>query len=118
MSNNRLDNRTKLSYRTISGSGRKPWRQKGTGRARAGSFRSCIWRSGVKSFLSSRRLYKKKINKKVYKSALNCIFSILYRQNRVIILDDSLFNSLNFYKSSFFFKFLENNDLNNKKLYI
>ncbi|MFI4847229.1 MAG: 50S ribosomal protein L4 [Candidatus Makana argininalis] len=70
----------------VSGSGKKPWKQKGSGKARSGSFQSPIWRSGGVTFASKKKNYKKKINKKMYKGALKCIFSELLRQDRLIIV--------------------------------
>ncbi|AFA41052.1 50S ribosomal subunit protein L4 [Wigglesworthia glossinidia endosymbiont of Glossina morsitans morsitans (Yale colony)] len=70
----------------ITGSGKKPWRQKGTGRARAGSTKSPIWRSGGVTFAKKTRSYKQKINKKMYQSALKSILSELLRQNRLILV--------------------------------
>ncbi|XBC39176.1 MAG: 50S ribosomal protein L4 [Buchnera aphidicola (Nurudea shiraii)] len=72
----------------VSGSGKKPWRQKGTGRARAGSLRSPIWRSGGITFASKPRNFSKKINKKMYRGALRSIFSELIRKNRFFIFED------------------------------
>ncbi|WP_343182480.1 50S ribosomal protein L4 [Buchnera aphidicola] len=69
----------------VSGSGKKPWRQKGTGRARVGSIRSPIWRSGGVTFAAKPRSYKQKVNKKMYRGALRSIFSTLIRQNRLLI---------------------------------
>lgn len=69
----------------VSGSGKKPWRQKGTGRARAGSLRSPLWRSGGITFPSQPKNYFKKINKKMYRGALKSIFSELIRQNRLLV---------------------------------
>ncbi|WMY97278.1 MAG: 50S ribosomal protein L4 [Arsenophonus sp.] len=71
----------------VSGSGKKPWRQKGTGRARAGSTKSPIWRSGGVTFTSKFKKYRQKINKKMYKGALKSIFSELIRQKRLILMD-------------------------------
>ena len=68
----------------VSGGGKKPWRQKGTGRARAGTSSSPIWRSGGVTFASKTRNHKNKINKKMYKAALQCIFSELIRQDRLL----------------------------------
>ncbi|BAC24690.1 rplD [Wigglesworthia glossinidia endosymbiont of Glossina brevipalpis] len=70
----------------VIGSGKKPWRQKGTGRARAGSVKSPIWRSGGVTFAKKTRDFKHKINKKMYKNALKSIFSELCRQNRILIV--------------------------------
>ncbi|WP_343183008.1 50S ribosomal protein L4 [Buchnera aphidicola (Neophyllaphis podocarpi)] len=72
----------------VKGSGRKPWRQKGTGRARAGSFSSPIWRSGGVTFAAKPRNYSQKVNKKMYKSSLKSIFSELLRENRLLIFND------------------------------
>ncbi|MXP51280.1 50S ribosomal protein L4 [Pantoea sp. SoEX] len=71
----------------VSGSGKKPWRQKGTGRARAGSLRSPIWRSGGVTFAAKPRSYSQKINKKMYRGALKSILSELIRQNRLLIFE-------------------------------
>lgn len=69
----------------VSGSGKKPWRQKGTGRARVGSIRSPIWRSGGVTFAAKPKSYIQKVNKKMYRGALKVIFSTLIRQNRLIV---------------------------------
>ena len=58
----------------VSGGGKKPWRQKGTGRARAGTIRSPIWRSGGVTFAARPRDFEQKLNKKMYRAALRCIF--------------------------------------------
>jgi large subunit ribosomal protein L4 len=72
----------------VSGGGRKPWRQKGTGRARAGTIRSPIWRGGGLAFAASTRDYSQKLNTKMYRAALSCILSELVRQDRFIVLKD------------------------------
>jgi large subunit ribosomal protein L4 len=72
----------------VSGGGRKPWRQKGTGRARAGTIRSPIWRGGGVAFAASTRDYSQKLNTKMYRAALSCILSELVRQDRFIVLKD------------------------------
>lgn len=71
----------------VSGGGIKPWRQKGTGRARAGTIRSPIWRKGGVTFAAKPRCYKQKVNKKMYKGALRSIISELIRQDRLIVID-------------------------------
>ncbi|RDI46976.1 50S ribosomal protein L4 [Aquicella lusitana] len=71
----------------VSGGGVKPFRQKGTGRARAGTIRSPLWRTGGKVFAAKPRSYKQKVNKKMYKGALRSIFSELIRQERLVIVD-------------------------------
>ena len=72
----------------VRGGGRKPWRQKGTGRARAGTIRSPIWRSGGVTFAAKPRDYSKKLNKKMYRGAMQCILSELIRQNRLIVVNE------------------------------
>jgi large subunit ribosomal protein L4 len=70
-----------------SGGGAKPWRQKGTGRARAGTIRSPIWVGGGRAFAARPRDYNQKVNKKMYRAALRSICSELVRQDRLIITD-------------------------------
>lgn len=72
----------------VSGGGKKPWRQKGTGRARSGTIRSPIWRAGGVTFAAVPQDHAKKINKKMYRGALRCIVSELIRQERLLIVDD------------------------------
>ncbi|VFP78324.1 50S ribosomal protein L4 [Buchnera aphidicola (Cinara cuneomaculata)] len=84
----RQGSKAQKSRSEVSGSGKKPWRQKGTGRARAGSLRSPIWRSGGVSFAAKPKKYLLKINKKMYQGAIKSIFSELIRQNRLFIFTD------------------------------
>ncbi|ANG64788.1 50S ribosomal protein L4 [Marinobacterium aestuarii] len=72
----------------VSGGGAKPWRQKGTGRARAGTIRSPLWRSGGVTFAAKTRDHSQKVNKKMYRAALRCIFSELVRQDRLVVVED------------------------------
>jgi large subunit ribosomal protein L4 len=72
----------------VSGGGKKPWRQKGTGRARSGSTRSPIWRKGGVTFAAAPRSYDQKVNRKMYQGALRSILSELVRQDRLIVVDD------------------------------
>jgi len=72
----------------VRGGGRKPWRQKGTGRARAGTIRSPIWRSGGVTFAARPQDHSKKLNKKMYRGAMQCILSELIRQDRLLVVDD------------------------------
>jgi large subunit ribosomal protein L4 len=72
----------------VSGGGSKPWRQKGTGRARAGTSRGPIWRSGGVTFAATPRDYTQKVNKKMYRRAIKSILSELVRQERLLIIDD------------------------------
>ncbi len=71
----------------VRGGGRKPWRQKGTGRARAGTIRSPIWRSGGRAFAAKPQDHSQKVNRKMYRGALRCILSELVRQNRLVVTD-------------------------------
>ncbi len=71
----------------VRGGGAKPWKQKGTGRARAGTSRSPLWRSGGVTFASGRPNYKQKVNKKMYRGAIRSILSELIRQDRFIVVD-------------------------------
>lgn len=71
----------------VSGGGKKPWRQKGTGRARAGTIRSPIWRGGGATFAAKPRSFDQKLNKKMYRAALQCILAELNRQERLIVVE-------------------------------
>lgn len=71
----------------VSGGGIKPWRQKGTGRARVGSSRSPLWRKGGVIFAAQPRTFENKVNKKMYKTAIRSILSELIRQDRVMVID-------------------------------
>ncbi|RUO20039.1 50S ribosomal protein L4 [Aliidiomarina shirensis] len=71
----------------VSGGGKKPWRQKGTGRARAGTIRSPIWRSGGVTFAAKPQSHEQKVNKKMYRGALKSILSELVRQDRLIVVE-------------------------------
>jgi large subunit ribosomal protein L4 len=71
-----------------SGGGAKPWRQKGTGRARAGTIRSPIWRGGGKTFAAVPRDHSQKVNRKMYRGAMQSILSELLRQERLIVVKD------------------------------
>ena len=71
----------------VNGGGTKPWRQKGTGRARAGTIRSPIWRGGGTSFPLRPQNHAQKLNKKMYRSAMSSILSELVRQDRLVIVD-------------------------------
>ncbi|MHA7840492.1 MAG: 50S ribosomal protein L4 [Gammaproteobacteria bacterium] len=71
----------------VSGGGRKPWRQKGTGRARAGTIRSPIWVGGGHAFAKRPRNFKQKVNKKMYRAGIRSILSELHRQNALYVVD-------------------------------
>lgn len=77
-----------LTRSEVSGGGKKPWRQKGTGRARAGTTRGPIWRSGGRAFAARPGSYKQKMNKKAYRAALCSILSELLRQERLHVIDN------------------------------
>ena len=83
----RSGNSAQKNRSAVSGGGAKPWRQKGTGRARAGTIRSPIWRAGGVTFASSKRDYSKKVNKKMYRAAMRSVFSELARSERLTVVD-------------------------------
>lgn len=88
MAEARQGTRAQKTRGEVSGSTRKPWRQKGSGRARAGSIRSPIWRSGGVTFAAKPQNYGQKINRKMYRGALRSILSELVRKDRLIIVQD------------------------------
>ena len=88
MAGSRSGTKAHKSRSEVRGGGRKPWRQKGTGRARAGTIRSPLWRGGGVTFAAKPRDYSKKINKKMYKGAMRSIFSALVRQERFVCIDE------------------------------
>ena len=93
----------------VRGGGKKPWRQKGTGRARAGTSRSPLWRGGGVVFPASSKSAKpKKLNKKMYKSAMRSIFSSLAKENRVFLSDKINIENP---KTKDFVDFLKKNEL-------
>lgn len=85
----RQGSRAQKTRSEVRGGGRKPWRQKSTGRARAGSIRSPLWRGGGRSFAARPQDHSVKLNRKMYRGALRCIFSELIRQNRLIAIPPS-----------------------------
>jgi large subunit ribosomal protein L4 len=72
----------------VAGGGAKPWRQKGTGRARSGTISSPIWRSGGVTFAAQPRSYEQKVNKKMYRGAIRSILSELRRSERLIVIEN------------------------------
>ncbi|WP_036253920.1 50S ribosomal protein L4 [Methylobacter sp. BBA5.1] len=74
----------------VSGGGSKPWRQKGTGRARSGTMRSPIWRTGGVAFAARPRTYDQKLNKKMFRVGIRSILSELLRQGRLVVSNDIL----------------------------
>jgi large subunit ribosomal protein L4 len=107
MAGGRSGSKAQKNRAAVRGGGKKPWKQKGTGRARAGTSRGPIWRSGGVTFASQPRDYAQKVNKKMYKGAISVILSELLRTDRLKVISElditepktknitSLMNSLN-----------------------
>lgn len=83
----RQGTRAQKNRAAVSGGGKKPWRQKGTGRARAGTIRSPIWRSGGVTFAAQPQDHGQKVNRKMYRAALRSIMSELARQDRLMVVE-------------------------------
>lgn len=83
----RAGTRAQKTRAEVRGGGAKPWRQKGTGRARAGTIRSPLWRGGGKVFAAQPQDHSQKVNKKMYRGAMQAILSELVRQNRLILVE-------------------------------
>ena len=88
MAGGRSGTKAQKTRSDVSGGGAKPWRQKGTGRARAGTSRGPLWRKGGVTFAARPRDYSKKLNKKMYRAAMRSIFSELVRQDRLILVEE------------------------------
>ena len=84
----RQGSRAQKTRGEVSGGGKKPWRQKGTGRARAGSIRSPIWVGGGRAFAAKPQDWSQKVNRKMYRGAMQCILAELIRQDRLVLVDD------------------------------
>lgn len=84
----RQGTRAQKSRSDVAGGGKKPWRQKGTGRARAGTIRSPIWVGGGKTFAARPQDWSQKVNRKMYRGAMKSILSELVRQDRLVVVDD------------------------------
>lgn len=84
----RQGTRAQKTRSDVRGGGRKPWRQKGTGRARSGTIRSPIWRGGGVTFAARPQDHSQKVNRKMYRAALRSIFSELARQDRLVAIDE------------------------------
>lgn len=82
----RSGSKAQKSRSDARGGGRKPWRQKRTGRARAGSIRSPIWVGGGRTFAARPADHSQKLNRKMFQGAIRCIFSELIRQNRLVVI--------------------------------
>ena len=87
MAGARQGTRAQKNRAAVSGGGKKPWRQKGTGRARAGTIRSPIWRSGGVTFAAQPQDHSQKVNRKMYRAALCSIMSELARQDRLVVVE-------------------------------
>lgn len=88
LSSARAGTKAQKNRSAVSGGGAKPFRQKGTGRARAGTTRSPVWRTGGVAFAAQPRSFDQKLNKKMYKAGVRSIFSELLRQNRISVCND------------------------------
>jgi len=88
MAAGRQGSRAQKTRSEVSGGGKKPWRQKGSGRARAGTIRSPLWRTGGVTFAARPQDHTQKINKKMYRAAMRSIFSELARQDRLVVVED------------------------------
>jgi len=84
----RQGTRAQKTRSEVSGGGKKPWRQKGTGRARAGTTRSPIWRTGGVTFAAKPQDHSQKVNRKMYRGAIQSILSELVRQERLVVVND------------------------------
>ena len=88
MAGGRQGSKKQKTRSEVSGGGAKPWRQKGTGRARAGTIRSPIWRGGGTTFAARPQDHSQKLNKKMYRAAMRSILSELVRQDRLVVVED------------------------------
>ena len=88
LSGGRQGSKAQKSRADVSGGGKKPFRQKGTGRARAGSIRSPIWVGGGKTFAARPQDWSQKVNRKMYRGAMQCILAELVRQDRLVLVEE------------------------------
>ncbi len=88
MAGGRQGSKKQKTRAEVAGGGRKPWRQKGTGRARSGSIRNPIWRGGGVTFAARPQDHSQKLNKKMYRAAMRSILSELVRQDRLVVVAD------------------------------
>lgn len=89
----RAGTRAQKSRSEVRGGGKKPFRQKGTGQARAGTIRSPLWRGGGVTFAAKPQNYTQKVNKKMYQAAMRAIFSELIRQKRLVLVEEFVMSS-------------------------
>jgi len=87
LSGGRAGTKAQKNRSQVSGGGAKPWKQKGTGRARAGTIRSPIWVGGGRTFAAKPQDHSQKVNRKMYQAAMRSIFSELFRQKRIVVTD-------------------------------
>jgi large subunit ribosomal protein L4 len=88
MAGARAGTKAQKNRANVNGGGAKPWRQKGTGRARAGTTRGPLWRGGGRAFAASPRSFEQKVNRKMYRGAVRAIVSELARQERLVVVPD------------------------------
>ncbi len=88
LSGGRAGTKAQKNRSAVRGGGAKPWRQKGMGRARAGTIRSPIWVGGGRAFAAKPRNYEQKVNKKMYRAALRSVLSELVRQDRLVVVKE------------------------------
>ena len=88
MAGGRAGTKAQKTRAEVSGGGRKPFKQKGSGRARAGTTRGPIWVGGGRAFAAKPRDYSQKVNRKMYQAAMRSVFSELVRQDRLIVVDE------------------------------
>jgi len=93
MAGARQGTRAQKTRSEVRGGGRKPWAQKGSGRARAGTIRSPIWRSGGVTFAAKPQNHEQKVNRKMYRAGMQVILSELVRQERLIVVQDMTVDS-------------------------
>lgn len=88
MAGGRAGTKAQKTRAEVRGGGKKPWKQKGTGRARSGTIRSPLWRGGGITFAAKPRDFSQKVNRKMYRGAMRSIFAELMRQDRLVLVDD------------------------------
>lgn len=93
MAAGRQGTRAQKTRAEVSGGGKKPWKQKGSGRARAGTTRGPIWRKGGVTFAAKPQNFEQKVNRKMYRAAIQVILSELVRQNRLVVVENMVVDS-------------------------
>merc|ERR1712072_319791 len=110
MAGGRQGTKAQKTRAEVAGGGKKPWRQKGTGRARSGTATSPIWRSGGVTFAAKPRNFEQKVNKKMYRAVMQSILSELVRQDRLVVADSFAVDS---HKTKEFVAKLDDMELSN-----